>query len=312
MLMSTSMAPAMVRELCLAVKGRDILHIHMPDPMAALALWAVRPESRLVVHWHSDVIRQRHAMKLYAPLQRWLLRRADAIVTTSQSYADSSETLQHWRNKVSVIPIGISDKSGHADEAKVAAIRHRFGGRRIVFSLGRMTYYKGFEVLIRAAAGLPDDCMVLIGGDGDLLPHYRAMVSGLGLRHKVRLLGHVEDGDLPSYFEACDVFCMTSTVRAEAYGVTLVEAMAMGKPIVATDIVGSGVPWVNRHGVTGFNMPVGQPGPLAEALRALLDDPILRRSLGRAGRQRYLQEFNADSMTRKTLDLYSRLQSAAA
>ena len=308
MMLSTSMAPAMVRELCLQVQGRDILHVHMPDPMAALALWAVRPRSQVVVHWHSDVIRQRQAMKLYAPLQRWLLGRASAIVTTSQAYAESSETLQPWRDKVSVIPIGISDKSSHAHPEKVADIRRQYGNRRIVFSLGRMTYYKGFEVLIRAAAGLPDDCVVLIGGDGDLLPHYRAMVSELGLNHKVRLLGHVNDGDLPSYFEACDVFCMTSTVRAEAYGVTLVEAMVMGKPIVATDIAGSGVPWVNRHGVTGFNMPVGQPGPLAEALRALLDDPALCRSLGRAGRQRYLQEFNADSMTRKTLDLYSRLQ----
>ena len=309
MLLSTSMAPAMVRELCLLMKDRDILHVHMPDPMAALAIWAVRPRpsSRVVVHWHSDVIRQRRAMKLYEPLQRWLLQRADAIVTTSQAYAESSATLRPWLRKVSVIPIGISDNRQLASSDKVAEIHKRFGGRRIVFSLGRMTYYKGFEVLIRAAASLPDDCIVLIGGDGELLPHYRTMVSELGLNAKVRLLGHINDGDLPSYYEACDVFCMTSTVRAEAYGVTLVEAMVMGKPIVATDIVGSGVPWVNVHGVTGYNMPVGQPEPLAEALRGLLDNAGLRQSLGQAGRQRYQNEFNAQSMTRKTLDMYDNL-----
>ena len=307
MLLSTSMAPAMVRELCLLMKDRDILHVHMPDPMAALAIWTVRTRARIVVHWHSDVVRQRHAMKLYEPLQRWLLRRADAVVTTSQAYAESSATLQPWLDKVSVIPIGISDHRRLASAEKVDEIRRRFGGRRIVFSLGRMTYYKGFEVLIRAAAALPDDCVVLIGGDGELLPHYRAMVSELGLNAKVRLLGHIDDGELASYYEACDVFCMTSTVRAEAYGVTLVEAMAMGKPIVATDIFGSGVPWVNVHGVTGYNLPVGRSQDLAEALRGLLDNAGLRQSLGRAGRQRYLDEFNAQSMTRRTLDMYDRL-----
>jgi rhamnosyl/mannosyltransferase len=96
-------------------------------------------------------------------------------------------------------------------------------------------------------------------------------------------------------------------VRAEAYGVTLVEAMVMGKPIVATDIDGSGVPWVNLHGVTGYNLPVGRPEPLAEALRGLLDDAGLRRRLGEAGRERYQNEFNARSMTRKTLDMYNSL-----
>ena len=69
----------------------DIVHLHMPDPMAAAAFWAARPRAALVVHWHSDVIRQRLALRAYEPLQNWLLRRADAIVATSPPYAESSE-----------------------------------------------------------------------------------------------------------------------------------------------------------------------------------------------------------------------------
>lgn len=311
MLLSTSMAPAMARELHRLSRGCDIVHVHMPDPMAALAVWATRPKARLVVHWHSDVIRQRRAMKLYEPLQRWVLQRADAVVTTSDAYAESSGPLQPWRDKVVAIPIGISDNSGLASREKAAALRQRFQGRKIVFSLGRMTYYKGFEVLIEAANALPDDSVVLIGGEGGLLDHFRTIVERANLSGKVHLLGHIDHNDLPSYFEACDVFCMASTVRAEAYGVAMVEAMVMGKPVVATDIDGSGVPWVNADGHSGFNTPVGEAGPLADALNRLLDDASLRKRLGAAARQRYLQEFGADLMIDRTIELYRRLLPAA-
>jgi rhamnosyl/mannosyltransferase len=253
------------------------------------------------------VIRQRMALKLYAPLQNWLLARADAVVATSAPYADASSILQPWRHKVAVIPIGISDNHTQACSIKAAALRQRFRGRRIVFSLGRMTYYKGFDVLIEAAATLPEDSVVIIGGDGELLDSYRTMVARRGLAGKVHLLGHIDDEELASHFEACDIFCMPSTVRAEAYGVALVEAMVMGKPIVATHIPGSGVPWVNVHGETGFNVEVGDADGLAGTLNRLLADAPLRERLGAQARQRYLQEFDAVRMTKRMISLYRSL-----
>jgi glycosyltransferase involved in cell wall biosynthesis len=232
-MLSTSIAPAMLHELRKLRRAYDVVHVHMPDPMAAAAIWAARPPGALVVHWHSDVIRQRRALKLYEPLQRWLLARADAVVATSEPYARASAVLQAWRNKIEVIPVGISDTHALACGVKAGALRQRFRGRRIVFALGRMTYYKGFDILIEAAAALPDDCVVLIGGEGELLDHYRSAVARRGLAGKVHLLGHIDDDELPSHFAACDVYCMPSTVRAEAYGVAMVEAMVMAKPIVA-------------------------------------------------------------------------------
>lgn len=311
MLLSTSMAPAMIGELRRMGSDCDIIHVHMPDPMAALAIWMVRPKARLVVHWHSDVVRQRRAMRFYEPLQRWLLERADAIVATSAAYMQASQALKPWLDKVAVIPIGIGDNRGQDHAPRTAALREQFAGRRIIFALGRMTYYKGFDVLIEAARNLPDDVVVVIGGDGPELARHRETVERLGLGDKVILPGHIDDGDLPSYYEACDIFCMSSTVRSEAYGVTIVEAMVMGKPVVATDIVGSGVPWVNVHGVTGFNTPVGQALPLAATLSRLLADEKLRERMGNAARQRYLQEFHADGMTQRTMALYDSLRRVA-
>lgn len=307
MLLSTSMAPAMVRHLHRLAGDHDVIHLHMPDPMAALALLAARPRARVVVHWHSDVIRQRWALKVYEPLQRWVLRRADAIIATSAPYAAASAALQPWRHKVAVIPIGISDNRPQACDMKAAEIRRGFRGRRIVFALGRMTYYKGFDVLIDAAQALPDDSVVMIGGDGELLETYKSLAARRGLAGKVHFLGHIDDHELASHFDACDVFCMSSTLRAEAYGVAMLEAMVMGKPVVATDIEGSGVPWVNVHGTTGLNVPAGDAPALAGALCRLLDDEPLRQRMGEAARRRYELEFDAARMTARTLELYRRL-----
>lgn len=306
-LLATSIAPAMALHLLRRMGAADVVHVHMPDPMAAAAIWAVRPKARLVVHWHSDVIRQRRALRYYEPLQAWLLKRADVVIATSPPYAESSLPLQPWRSKVEVMPIGISDNHSQACSVRAGQLRLAARGRRIVFALGRVTYYKGFEVLIDAAVALPDDCVVYVGGDGELLESFRSLVARRGLGGKVQFLGHIDDGELPSYFEACDIFCMPSTLRAEAYGVAIVEAMVMGKPIVASDIKGSGVPWVNVHGQTGYNVPAGDAAALGRALCELLADDELRKRLGAGSRQRYEREFGAHQMTERILSLYRRL-----
>jgi len=125
-LLSTSIAPPMVSLLARLVHPVDVLHVHMPDPMAAIALWLVRPACKVVVHWHSDVVRQRTAMHLYEPLQQWVLARADAIIATSPPYVDSSDALQAWRGKVRCVPIGISDNRPKACTEKAAALRQQF------------------------------------------------------------------------------------------------------------------------------------------------------------------------------------------
>lgn len=311
-LLSTAVSPAMVATLREVRDDYDLVHLHMPDPMAVLAVLATRPAARLVLHWHSDVIRQRVAMHAYRPLQEWALRRADAIVATSQAYADSSEALRRWRDKFTVIPIGVSDSRARVRAGQVHAIRARYAGRRIVFSLGRMTHYKGFTVLARAAAALPDDWVVLIGGDGIELDGLRRFVSQHRLGDRVHVLGHIGGDALPAHYAACDVFCLPSTLRAEAFGVSIVEALLMGKPVVATDIPGSGVPWVNRHGFTGLNAPAGDAAGLAGALNALIGDPLLRQRFGAAARLRYLHEFGVDRMVARTLQLYESLGLAPA
>ena len=306
-LLSTSMAPALIPHARRLAAGVDVIHVHMPDPMAALALWLTRPAAKLVVHWHSDVVRQRTALRLYQPLQRWVLRRADAIIATSEPYAQSSRWLPPWKDKTVVIPIGISDHRALSQPETVRRIRERFGGREIVFSLGRMTYYKGFDVLMDAAASIPDHCVIVVGGDGELLEYYHAEARRRGLAGRIHFVGRIPDHELASYFEAASMFCLPSTQRAEAYGVVLLEAMAMGKPVIATQIPGSAVPWVNQSEVTGLNVAVGDAAALARAVSRIATDKACAVRFGEAARARYEQCLSADTMVRSTMALYAEL-----
>jgi rhamnosyl/mannosyltransferase len=304
--LSTSMAPGLVQELRRRRDEPDIVHVHMPDPLAALAVWAARPRGRVVLHWHSDVVRQRLARHVYEPLQRWLLARADAVIATSPPYAESSPWLRAVRHKVVVIPIG-APAPVEPGARRLARIRQRHAGRRVVFALGRMTYYKGWEHLLGAVRALPADVDIVVGGGGAELPRYRALAAQAGVAERVRFVGPLSAESVEAYFRIAEVFCMASTVRAEAYGVAVLEAMARGVPVVATAIPGSGIGWLHRHGETGLQVPPGDPAALAAALNTLLADPALRARCGAAGRARWAAHFSAETMADQTIALYRRL-----
>lgn len=308
---STSMTPSLIPWLRRRQREHDIVHVHLPNPMANLAIWLTRPSAKLVIHWHSDIVKQKQLLKIYAPLQNWLLRRADAIIATSPPYAETSPWLQAFREKVHFVPLCVQDASTSATalqrHAQAQALRARYPGKKIVFALGRMTYYKGFNVLIEAARELGDDTVVLIGGGGELLDSLRNQVAAAGLQERVHLIGRVADAELPSYYEAADIFCLPSLMRSEAFGLVMLEAMSFARPVVATRIVGSGVPWVNVDGETGLNAEPGDPVSLCTALRRLLDDPVLAQKLGEGGRKRYETHFTIEKMTDALLGVYDHI-----
>ena len=288
----------MISSLVSNHSSQDVIHIHLPNPMANLALWIARPKGKVVVFWHSDILKQVFLMKIISPLQTWLLSRADAIIVASQCYADSSSCLSKWKNKIHIAPYGIDDTVNNIPTSEMVfmskSIRERWPNKRIIFSLGRLVYYKGFHKLIEAASYLPDDVVVLIGGSGTLANDLQDQINRLGLESKVYLLGHLSDSEISSFFEAAEIFCLPSIYRSEAFGVVLIEAMMYSKPIVTFNIEGSGVSWVNQHGVSGLNAVCGDVTSLTSCIMALLDNPELCRSLGKKGRLRFESNFTRE------------------
>ncbi len=304
---STSICPGMVPMLREIANGYDLIHIHLPNPMANLAMLFGGFKGKVVLHWHSDIVKQRHLLKLYEPLQSWILDRADAIVATSPAYAESSPYLARRRGKVSIIPIGIDQSSLPVNEQRLSELREAHTGRKIVFSLGRMTYYKGFQYLIDAARNLPKDIRILIGGGGELKEQFALQIRSRGLEDQVQLLGKVPASDLGAYYALCDIFCLPSIARSEAFGVVMLEAMSFGKPVVATNIPGSGVPWVNQDGLSGLNIPPADSPALAKSIARLAEDDALRMSLGTSAHRHFCSKFHANRMTGDMIDLYRKI-----
>lgn len=281
----------------------DLVHLHWPNPQAALAILLSGYRGPLVVMYHSDTVRQRILGPLFEPFLNAVLRRSSAIITSSPEYGRTSQVLARYQDRCHAIPLGIAlDEFAEAEPSSVHPLRQRFGDR-VIIAVGRLVYYKGFEYLIRAMQQV-DGKLVLIG-HGPLKNELQALAASLNLTDRVIFLGEVP-GSLSAYYHAADVFALPSIARSEAFGIVQVEAMAAGLPVVNTDL-DSGVPFVSRHGETGLTVPPADPAALAAAINQLLDNPSLRQALGAAARVRARQEFSLEAMTSRTLTLYETL-----
>ena len=240
----TMIAPKMIGWLRKHAAEYDIIHVHHPDPMAALALRLSGYKGRVILHWHSDILSQRFFLFFYRPLQNWLIRRAERIVGTTPVYVRESPHLAHAQDKCTAVPIGIDPLQ--PDPERVSAIRQRFEDKKLILSIGRLIPYKGYPYLIEAMALLPDDYHLVIGGTGPLREQLEQLIQDKNLQERITLTGYIDDADLPAWFGACDCFVLTSTMKTEAFGIVQIEAMSCHKPVVATRIPHSGVSWVNE------------------------------------------------------------------
>ncbi|MEO7649272.1 MAG: glycosyltransferase [Bryobacteraceae bacterium] len=302
-LASASICPGLAKKI--SESDADLVHLHFPNPPAAMAFLASGHRGRLVIGYHSDVVRQRTLNTLLAPVLERIFRRASAVIASSQKYLDSSSVLSDWAARCQVIPYGIGvNRYKFCDAEQVAAIRKQFGPR-LVMAAGRLVYYKGFEYLIRAMKDAPGN--LIIAGSGPMRAKLQHEIDEGGLAHRVVILG--DQDDLVPYYQAADVFVLPSVMRSEAFGIVQLEAMACGKPVINTSI-DSGVPSVSLHGSTGLTVPPANPKELAAAISLLLEDRDLRESYGRNARRRVQQEFTLERMASRTLQLYDEVLSA--
>ena len=283
----------------------DIVHLQFPaDPMAHLAYALLPRRVGRVISWHSDIVRQQALLRVYRPFLDRSVRAADAIIAATPAHISASQQLAHVRDtaRFHVVPYGF-DLSRFEDRPALAEeIRRRYGGRFLVFALGRHVYYKGFEFLIRALADVPDAALAL-GGQGPLTGELKGIARDAGVAGRVDFVGRIPDRDLPAWHHACDVFCLSSIEPAEAFGIVQVEAMACGKPVVCCQL-GNGVNWVNRDGETGLAVPPRDVAALARALERLRRDADLRARLGAQARSRAWSEFTSGAMAKATLAVY--------
>ena len=301
----TPICPYMLRAL--RRHPAEIVHIHWPNPWAVISYLASGHSGKLVISYHSDVVRQKFLGAVFEPLLHRALEHSAAIIVPSWRYLESSPVLRRWADRCRVIPYGMDTSQLHVEQAEARdQIRQQFGPR-IVLGVGRMVYYKGFKYLIRAMQHV--DATLLLIGKGPLENDLRKEAARLATRSRVHFLGAVDN--LAPFYQAANVFVLPAIARSEAFGLVQLEAMAAGTPVINTDL-DSGVPTVSLHDVTGLTVPPADELALARAISRLLDDNALRTRCSQAARRRVEREFNPARMTEAVLNVYAEISSRSA
>jgi rhamnosyl/mannosyltransferase len=283
----------------------DVLHYHFPWPFADLLQISSGLKKITVVSYHSDIVKQKKIKGLYSPLMRKFLGQVDAIVATSENYLASSQDLAKYSAKTSVIPICLAEEAYPVvTREHLDALRTRFG-EHFFFFVGVLRYYKGLHVLVEAIGG--SSCRCVIAGDGPMASELKQMVNRKNLGRQIKFAGEITEKDKVALLQLCRGVVFPSHLRAEAFGLTLLEGAMLGKPLISTEL-GTGTSYVNRHGCTGLIVPPSDPDALRSAMEFLAHNPEEAKAMGHAARKRYTELFKAPAMGRAYADLYHKLR----
>lgn len=300
---STGFSLSALRDFSELAREADIINYHFPWPFMDVVHFVSRIRKPTVVSYHSDIVKQKILLKLYQPLMYSFLNGVDHIVASSPKYTENSKVLQHFKHKVSVIPIGL-DRTTYPQVTpdRLAYWKDKFNGRFFLF-IGALRYYKGLDYLLDAAsiARFP----IVIVGDGPMETELKEKARRLGLS-TVHFLGGVPDVDKSALLMLCYAMVFPSHLRSEAFGISLLEAAMFGKPLISCEI-GTGTTYINIAGETGLVVPPGNFAALAEAMITLWESPQASQEMGDRAKLRFEQMFTAKQMVGAYADVYRNL-----
>lgn len=278
----------------------DILHMHDPHGHTiGLLACVLAPQVRKVVSRRVD----------FAPIRNWFSRWKYKM--SGVQYLAVSEAVRRVMinsgipgTQVQTIHSGIDPNLGQ----DVPAAEPLFPpGTRMVGTVGHLAGHKGQGTLLEATRLLIRDepkLGVAIVGTGALRQRLEAQAADLGIAEHVQFTGFRHD--VPSLIQTFEIFVFPSYL--EGLGTSVLDAMALGKPVVATSA--GGIPETVQDGITGLLVPPRDPVALAQAIRYLLQHPELQAQFGKAGRQRVEQAFTAQRMAQQTMQVYHQLMHA--
>lgn len=306
----------LIRYLCKHVSQYDIIHLHMPFPIGDLACFLAGFKGKLVLYWHSDVIRQKKAMFFYKPLMNWTLRRADAIAIASQRNIDGSPYVKPYESKCVRIPFGLRKEwekraDFYCERGRDESDPNNPQRLNLLF-IGRLVYYKGCDVLIKAMELLKEkqdnemDIQLRIVGTGTLEEELKQCVKESVLKGNVEFLGKISDESMEREIKNCDVFVFPSIANSEAFGLAQLETMIFGKPVINTWLP-TGVPYVSLDRETGLTVPPGDATALADAICWMQQHPTERKEMGKRARIRVKEEFTEEKLLGRIVGLYEEL-----
>ncbi|MBL4674563.1 MAG: glycosyltransferase [Arenicella sp.] len=279
---SMPIAPRMVGEIIKMAKKCHIICAHYPFPLADLALAMIIRLPPLVVYWHSNIVAQKKLKWLTYPLIYLTLKRATAIVVTSERMIENSTLLTRFRAKVKIIPYGLPTIR------ETPADTNAYTDSEYFVLVGRHVSYKGIDIAIRALQEI--DTHLVIVGSGPLFEQHKLLTQTLGVNHKVSFERNACDDEVKSLIQGSAALIIPSTMHNEAFGLVQLEAMRLSKPVINTSLP-STVPMIARHQREGLTIEPNDPDALAQAMRQIASDKSWAITLGNNGYQRFNEKF---------------------
>ena len=320
---STPLSTEYLEEIRRETKDADVVICHHPYPMNDLAiLFGATRGKKLIYWWHCDIEQYGWLAKVYAPLVRHSLKKADAIIASSEGNIVNSKLVAPFQDKCHVIPFAVSDEyfeegakyceqkwgknlDSETDNSR-ELLENKSNEVHILF-LGRMVWYKGCEYLLRAFAELKNkNCSLTMVGGGPLEDEMRALSAKLGIAERVEFTGMVSEEEKMERIKACDFLVLPSISKAEAFALVQIEAMAFGKPVINT-FLPSGVPYVSPNGKTGITVKPENVEQLRDAMDRLVEDDALREAYGKAARKMVEERYVNEAFVRKHKELLEGL-----
>lgn len=297
---STGFSLDVFKRFRVMAREADVVHFHFPWPMMDLVHFCTRHGRPSVVSYHSDIVRQQSLLKLYRPLMNRFLGSVQRIMVASPNYQQSSEILRPFSDKTVVVPYGLDVCAyPQASAERLDYWRKRVGEGFFLF-VGVLRYYKGLASLLDALHGTSFPLVIV--GSGPEESALKEQAARLQLQNVV-FLGRLDDEDKVCLLQLSLALVFPSHLRSEAFGISLLEASMLSKPMISCEI-GSGTTYVNQHEVTGLVVPPASPPALRAAMQRLWSDEAERIQFGEAARLRFEQLFTADRMWQSTLAVY--------
>jgi rhamnosyl/mannosyltransferase len=292
----------------------DIIHIHLPNLSAfwllVLSIFSSK-KSKWIIHWHSDVLGAVPDLKvkvlypLYRIFEKWLLKKADAVICTSPNYLESSKPLLSYRNKCHVVPLGISIPEGTQEPS--ISTSHDGNTLRLIY-IGRLTYYKGHALLFEAIKLLNAQGKKItldVVGEGELEAQLKAIVSSKRLEDCILFHGGLSEDEKYRLLNQADMLCLPSIERTEAFGMVLLEAAALGKPALVSDVYGSGMSFVVQHQKSGLVVKSNSVESLYANLAWASDNVGQLKVYGQTAHIRFVEEFSIEKASWAMAAIYA-------
>ncbi len=297
------------------IRDVDIIHLHYPFIFGAEIVWAVSKLRRIpfVITYHNDLIGQGFRRPLFDAYSRLtanaVLGAARKLGVVSIEHAKSCRMAGLFRRRwgdVVEIPNGV-DTELFRPLPGDPAFRQKFGiptdAPLVLFvgTLDRAHYFKGVSLLLRAFSKVGGNAFLLIVGGGEWKARYQKQAESLGLGGRTIFAGRMPFTDLPQLYSSADLTVLPSLLL-KSFGIVLIEAMACGKPVIATDL--PGVRSVITDGSDGILVPPSDADALAAKIQRLLDDPGARQEMGIRGRVKVESKYTWSQIISKIIRMY--------